>query len=581
MNEQHFDIFLVFIVFVFAFFLLIICNHKIKFRKCKEYFGASFDSKLTIDKSNSADNSSQLITLKGHTSESPYIDFLSSTGIRNGFLQISPNAKLSGIQQINDVFIKKGFNGSIADLRTQSPSTPNTFMNMLKTYVNLSNANPGTSTDQELFGLGNFTFNCLINTTNLPAIVTNTYPRTLISITEIIFYAGTFDSTTSKYIDGSFGVRIYSNWTDVQFFAQANYNNSTNSWPTTWNVAFKTIQGLTGPTGLTGSQGPTGATGATGSQGITGATGPTGPTGPTGSSTFSNLVTANGGFTGTTGYFSGRLNAAGGLTGTTGNFTGNLSVGGLSSNLNFTQNQPSISGNGSAGPLTFDPNFTTDNYILFWDRVDVDGVLNAKGNLNVTGQMAGTTATFTSNVTASNGQGLARIQAGLDGERVGYLEFRKPNNDRKGYVGWDDNGYIQLASESGCPGYKANGKIVASEFCIGSTCITTEDELKKLKGSVYESPIWGSGTFTVSVSSFSPVPSKGYYQITVRRKDNNAAWRYLGTISVHPDGTKFESPVYKTLDSNNITLAVSSTGILNITLVNGFNDNFIIKLLPL
>jgi len=437
MNEQHFDIFLVFIVFVFAIFLLVICTYKTKSKKrcnIRENFGASLDSNLTVDKSNSTE--SQMITLKAGTNESPYIDFLNSSGVRNGILQIAPNAKLSGIQYINDVFIKKGFNNDIADLRSYSLSTPDTFMNMLKTYLNLSNTNPASATsttDQQLFGLGNFRFNCLINTLNLPSIVTSTYSSTSISIAEINFYAGTFDTTTSKYINGSFGVRIYSNWSESQFFAQANYNNSTNSWPTTWNVAFKTIQGLTGPTGATGSQGPTGATGATGSQGITGATGPTGPTGPTGSSTFSNLVTANGGFTGTTGYFSGRLNAAGGLTGTTaylsgqlnaaggltgttGNFTGNLSVGGLSSNLNFTQNQPSISGNGSAGPLTFDPNFTTDNYILFWDRVDVDGVLNAKGNLNVTGQMAGTTATFTSNVTASNGQGLARIQAGLEGE---------------------------------------------------------------------------------------------------------------------------------------------------------------------
>ena len=82
------------------------------------------------------------------------------------------------------------------------------------------------------------------------------------------------------------------------------------------------------------------------------------------------------------------------------------------------------------------------------------------------------------NVTASNGQGLVRLQAGLDGNKVGYVEFRKPNNDRKGYIGWDDgSGYLQLAVESGCPGYKSNGKIVATEFCIDDVCISKQNLL--------------------------------------------------------------------------------------------------------
>ena len=50
-------------------------------------------------------------------------------------------------------------------------------------------------------------------------------------------------------------------------------------------------------------------------------------------------------------------------------------------------------------------------------------------------------------------------------------------------------------------------------------------------------------------------------------------------IGVSEGGT-FESPVYKTLDSYLITLRVSNCN-LKIVLINCFNSNFIIKLLPL
>ena len=129
-------------------------------------------------------------------------------------------------------------------------------------------------------------------------------------------------------------------------------------------------------------------------------------TGSTG--TFTGQLRANGGLTGTTGTFTSILNANGGISGSTATLTGNLSVGGVSSNLNFTQPKPQITANGSAGPLVIDPNFTSDNYLLLYDRVDVDGVLNAKGNLNVAGE-------YTANgiVSVKSGLNIVNRKSGL------------------------------------------------------------------------------------------------------------------------------------------------------------------------
>ena len=106
MNEQQFNIFLVFIVFVFTIFLICICKPKTKFRKrcnIKEKFSATFDNRLTIDKSNSTESNSEMITLKAKSGQLPYINFLDSSGAQNGFLQMDSGSKLSGIQKINDV----------------------------------------------------------------------------------------------------------------------------------------------------------------------------------------------------------------------------------------------------------------------------------------------------------------------------------------------------------------------------------------------------------------------------------------------------------------------------------------------
>ena len=165
--------------------------------------------------------------------------------------------------------------------------------------------------------------------------------------------------------------------------------------------------------------------------------------------------------------------------------------------------------------------------------------------------------------------GYSQIQSGLD------IVNRGSGVPRTHFDYTDNKNYI-----SGITNFR-NGKVKFNEgLCFGDiytnteTCIT-EDDLKNLKGSVYTSPIaWGSGLFGVQTSSFSPVPSKGYYQITIKRRDNNAAWRYLGTIGVSDTG--FNS-VYATLDSSNITLSVLN-GVLNINLVNGFSDFFIVQL---
>ncbi len=54
-----------------------------------------------------------------------------------------------------------------------------------------------------------------------------------------------------------------------------------------------------------------------------------------------------------------------------------LTVGG---NMAMTGTAPSISGNGTTGPLSIDPNYTTNNYVRIFDRLSVAGTLDVTGD---------------------------------------------------------------------------------------------------------------------------------------------------------------------------------------------------------
>ena len=115
------------------------------------------------------------------------------------------------------------------------------------------------------------------------------------------------------------------------------------------------------------------------------------------------------------------------------------------------------------------------------------------------------------------------------------------------------------------------------KFCIGETCIN-ESEMKQLNVSVYRSPIWTGATYSIKPSDFSPMPSKGYYQITIKRSDGNSkGWRYNGTIGV--DGTKFT--FITQADAVNIKLTITENGDISFELNNTFPDVFIFTLQPL
>ncbi|KAJ3170014.1 hypothetical protein HDU87_000480 [Geranomyces variabilis] len=59
-------------------------------------------------------------------------------------------------------------------------------------------------------------------------------------------------------------------------------------------------------------------------------------------------------------------------------FSGNVAMAG--SSLTFTANSPSIAGNGTTGPFTIDPNYTTNNYVRIFDRLSVSGTLDITGD---------------------------------------------------------------------------------------------------------------------------------------------------------------------------------------------------------
>ena len=62
-----------------------------------------------------------------------------------------------------------------------------------------------------------------------------------------------------------------------------------------------------------------------------------------------------------------------------------LSNSDFNGDIYFYQNNPSIFGNGSIGPLTINPNFGSDNYVRILDRLNVSGNLDVTGSLTVPG----------------------------------------------------------------------------------------------------------------------------------------------------------------------------------------------------
>jgi hypothetical protein len=117
--------------------------------------------------------------------------------------------------KVNNVFTKQGFNGTIYDLGGYTPSSAADFMNMLKTYLNFT-------TDQQLFDLGLFEFNCIINSGNLPINVKTIYPNNY-PFAKIIFWGNN---------GKQFNVRIWSHSSPYTFETNAiSYNSTTSSWP--------------------------------------------------------------------------------------------------------------------------------------------------------------------------------------------------------------------------------------------------------------------------------------------------------------------------------------------------------------
>jgi hypothetical protein len=60
----------------------------------------------------------------------------------------------------------------------------------------------------------------------------------------------------------------------------------------------------------------------------------------------------------------------------------------INNNLNvYSINTNNIASSGTNGPLTIDPNFTTNNYVVIYDQLSVQGNQNISGDLFVTGQV--------------------------------------------------------------------------------------------------------------------------------------------------------------------------------------------------
>lgn len=128
--------------------------------------------------------------------------------------------------------------------------------------------------------------------------------------------------------------------------------------------------------------------------------------------------------------------------------------------------------------------------------------------------------------------------------------------------------------------------IPSGKLCIGSSCFT-EDDLKPLlkPSSVYKSPErWGTVTKTIGLIEFSPIPSNGYYVLTVTRGDGSTAWGYSGKVGVS-NGKFFN---LTTISKVNIEVAVVSVPLVpavdkigfTVSIVNTFADFFTFTLTP-
>ena len=86
------------------------------------------------------------------------------------------------------------------------------------------------------------------------------------------------------------------------------------------------------------------------------------------------------------------------------------------------------------------------------------------GNISATGTVsaASFTSSGSSGFEARNGAGIgySTLKPG-NASNPGYAEFRKADGTRRGYVGWDDGGYISLGADDAL-GYKTNKELVVS-----------------------------------------------------------------------------------------------------------------------
>ena len=148
-------------------------------------------------------------------------------------------------------------------------------------------------------------------------------------------------------------------------------------------------------------------------------------TGTTG--TFSSLLNANGGFTGTTGTFSSLLNANGGFTGTDGTFSNLLRANGGFTGTNGTFSNLLSANGGITGTNGFFRNTLNANGGFTGTNGTFSSLLNANGGLAST-TITGTTGTF-SNLLSANGG----ITGNLTGnsstsDRVRLLDTRNDNS---------------------------------------------------------------------------------------------------------------------------------------------------------
>ena len=98
--------------------------------------------------------------------------------------------------------------------------------------------------------------------------------------------------------------------------------------------------------------------------------------------------------------------------------------------------------------LNINGNFSGDN---------INGI-----NVTATGEIKGKTIMGTSgaSVISTSGDttknGYSVLHGGGEGANAGYVAFHNPGGTRKGYVGWDNDGYINLSAEVGALGYRTN-----------------------------------------------------------------------------------------------------------------------------